>query len=247
MTAELNRLLEEDILEPVDTTTTSIEWASPIVIATKSNGSIRICGDFRVTINPHVQIDNYPLPHFEDITAKLSGGKYFTKIDLKDAYLQLKVHPDSRKYLVIITQRGYFAYKRLPFGVSFAPALFQRTMDQILSGIDGVACYLDDILITAPNLTLHMLRLKEVLHRLKAAGLKTQMSKCDWLRRSVTYLGHKIDYEGLHPTEEHINAIKNMPAPKNTTELRSFLGSITYYGRFIQNLHIKCIPLYRDF
>ena len=122
--------------------------------------------DFRVTINQYVQIDDYPLPRFEDIMAKLTGGIHFSRIDLKDAYLQLQVHPDSRKYLTIATHRGYFSYKRLLFGISFAPSLFQRTMDQILSGLDGVVIYLDDILITAPDPELHLQRLKQVLQRL---------------------------------------------------------------------------------
>nr|XP_022910195.1 uncharacterized protein K02A2.6-like [Onthophagus taurus] len=243
--AELQRLVKEGVLEPVDTTNQSISWASPIVVVMKSNGKVRLCADFKVTINRFVQMDDYPLPRFEDITAKLSGGKYFSKIDLKDAYLQMEVHPESRKYLVVATHKGYFAYKRLPFGISFAPALFQRTMDQILSGIDGVVCYLDDILITAPNMMLHLRRLREVLRRLQAAGIRTQRSKCDWLMNGVTYLGHRIDDKGLHPTENHVEAIRNMPIPQNTTQLRSFLGAITYYGRFIENLHVKCVPLHR--
>ncbi|XP_031348472.1 uncharacterized protein K02A2.6-like [Photinus pyralis] len=236
--AELNRLVVEGVLEPVDTTVTPISWASSIVVALKSNGKLRICADFKVTINKHVQIDDYPLPRFEDITSKLSRGKYFSKIDLKDAYLQMEVHPDCRKYLVISKPKGYFAYKRLPFGISFAPSLFQRTMDQILSGLEGVVCFLDDIMITAPNVSTHMDRLKMVLRRLQAAGIKTQKSKCDWLKNSITYLGHRIDENGLHPTEDRIEAIKKMPLPINTTQLRSFLGTITYYGRFIENFHV---------
>ncbi|XP_063370250.1 uncharacterized protein K02A2.6-like [Cydia amplana] len=243
--SELQRLVQEEVIEPVDTMSTPIEWASPIVIAIKANGSIRICADFKVTINQHVQTDDYPLPRFEEITSKLSGGQLFTKIDLKDAYLQLMIHPESRKYLTISTHKGYFRYKRLPFGISFAPAVFQRTMHQILSGIDGVVCYLDDILITAHNLEEHLTRVKTVLKRLQDAGVKSQVNKCAWLQESVTFLGHKIDASGLHPTEERINAIKNMPIPANTTELRALLGSLTYYGRFIDSLHMRCAPLYR--
>ncbi|XP_059059126.1 uncharacterized protein K02A2.6-like [Achroia grisella] len=224
---------------------TPIEWASPIVIAIKSNGNVRICADFKVTINQHVQVDDYPLPRFEEITSKLAGGQLFTKIDLKDAYLQLLVHPDSRKYLTISTHKGYFQYKRLPFGISFAPAVFQRTMHQILSGLDGVVCYLDDILITAENRHEHIKRVRTVLQRLQEAGIKSQITKCFWLQESVTFLGHKIDKNGLHPTSERVEAIKKMPTPMNVAELRSFLGSITYYGRFIDNLHVRCAPLYR--
>ena len=243
--AELKRLQTEDILEPIDFVVNVIEWATPIVIAIKSNGNVRICGDFRVTINPHVQRDDYPLPRFEDIMSKLSGGQQFTKIDLRDAYLQLSVHPESRKYLVIATHKGYFAYKRLPFGISFAPSLFQRTMDQILNGIEGTVCYLDDILITAPTRQQHLERVQQVLQRLYEAGIKTHTSKCAWLQDSTVFLGHRIDKEGLHPTNEHIKAIQDMRTPTNTSELRSFLGSITYYGKFIPNLQVNCSPLHR--
>ncbi|XP_031328872.1 uncharacterized protein K02A2.6-like [Photinus pyralis] len=243
--AEIERLVNEGVLELVDTTITSISWASPIVVVVKSNGAVRLCGDFNVTINPYVQVDDYPLPTFEEITAKLCGGRKFSKIDLKDAYLQLQVHPDSRKYLVVATHKGYYAYKKLPFGVSFAPALFQRTMDQLLSGIEGVVCYLDDILVTAPTPELHLQRLKQVLERLEAVGIKTERRKCAWFQSSITYLGHVIDRFGIHPIADKIEAIQGMPAPQNTTELRSFLGSITYYGRFIPNLHAECALLHR--
>ncbi|KAG5870670.1 hypothetical protein JTB14_008038 [Gonioctena quinquepunctata] len=149
----------------------------------------------------------------------------------------MEVHSESRKYLVITIHKGYFTYRRLPIGICFAPSLFQRTMDRILPGIDGVICFLDDILITAPNLVLHAERLREVLRRLQASGMKTQKSKCEWFTKSVTYLGHE--------TEERIKAIKLMPIPQNNTQLHSFLGAITYYGGFIENLHVKCVPLHR--
>ena len=130
--AELDRLTSEGILEPVDPMVTPIEWASPIVIAMKTNGAVRICGDFKVTINLYIISDNYPLPRFEEIAAKLSNCRYFSVIDLKDAYLQLPVAEASQKYFVIATHKGYFRYTRLPFGVNFAPGLFQATMDKIL-------------------------------------------------------------------------------------------------------------------
>lgn len=243
--AELKRLQAEDVLEPVDMKTTNIEWATPVVIAVKSNGNVRICGDFRVTINPHVQRDDYPLPRFEDIMSKLNGGQEFTKIDLRDAYLQINVEQESRKYLIIATHQGYFAYKRLPFGISFAPAYFQRIMDQILSGINGTICYLDDILITAPTREEHLQRVQQVLQRLYEAGIRTHVSKCEWMQDSTVFLGHRIDRYGLHPTNAHIESIRDMRTPRNTTELRSFLGSITYYSKFIPNLQIKCSPLHR--
>ena len=131
--AELNRLVAGDILEPVDTTSTPIELASPIVCIPKQNGKMHICVDFKATINQYVFVDPHSFPRFEDIAAKLGGSEYFSKIDLTYAYLQMEVDKDSRKFMVIATHMGYNRYKRLPFGVSFAPAIFQKTMDKILA------------------------------------------------------------------------------------------------------------------
>uniref|UniRef100_A0A5S6Q766 RNA-directed DNA polymerase n=1 Tax=Trichuris muris TaxID=70415 RepID=A0A5S6Q766_TRIMR len=242
---ELNRLLKEDVLEQVDTATMPIEWASPIVCVVKPSGKIRICRDFKVTINPHVILDHHPLPRFEELITKLNGGTLFSVIDLKDAYLQMMVSPDSRKYLVIATHRGYFRYKRLPFGLSFAPALFQKTMEKILAGIDGVAVYIDDIIITGCNERQHMDRLHAVLRQLRKVGAHTCATKCKFMCKSVTYLGHRIDQEGIHPTQERVEAIKQMPMPSNVHELRSFLGAVNYYAKFVPDLQLHCVPLYR--
>ncbi|XP_029826983.2 uncharacterized protein LOC115312227 [Ixodes scapularis] len=137
-------LKEAGILTPVD----SSEFASPIVPVVKKNGDIRICGDYKSTINPCLEVDNYPLPRIEEMFATLAGGKFFSKLDLSKAYLQLEMHPAARKYLTINTQLGLFQVNRLPFGIASAPSIFQRTMDQVLQGLPQTTCYLDDILVT---------------------------------------------------------------------------------------------------
>ena len=121
---ELRRLVDKSIIEPVDTQSHPVEWASPIVCVRKASGAIRICGDFKATLNPCIYVDPHPLPRFEDLMSKITGSKHFTKIDLSEAYLQMEVDEQSRKYFVIATHIGYFQYKRLPFGVNFAPAYF---------------------------------------------------------------------------------------------------------------------------
>ena len=241
---EIERLIKEDILEAVDTTVTPIEWASPIVCVPKPNGKIRLCVDFKATINQHVYVDPHPLPRFEDIVSKLGGSEYFSKIDLKDAFLQMEVDVPSRKYLVVATHMGYFRYKRLPFGVCFAPAVFQKTMDTILAGIPKTAAYIDDIVVAGQSKEEHLELLRTVFTRLKQANIRAKLSKCEFLKTEVTYLGYRIDRQGIHPTEEHIEALRNMPAPSNKKELRSFLGAINYYSRFIPNLQPMCAPLH---
>lgn len=117
--AELEKLEKEGIITKVDWS----EWATPIVPVPKSNGSVRICGDFKVTINPELKVDHYPLPRIEDVFANLSAGEKFTKIDLRQAYLQLEMEEESKKYLTINTHKGLFRYNRLLFGVASAPAI----------------------------------------------------------------------------------------------------------------------------
>ena len=175
---ELQRLQNEGILEPVETA----EWAAPIVAVLKRDKSaIRICGDFSVTVNPVSKLDRYPIPKSEDLFAKLAKGKQFSKLDLSHAYQQIPLEVESRKYVVINTHRGLFQYTRLPFGISSATGIFQRVMESLLQGIDGVVVYLDDILVTGSSEEVHLRALEEVLRRLERAGLKVKQSKCAFM------------------------------------------------------------------
>ncbi len=157
--AEINRLLELGVISPV----TCSDWATPIVPVVKKNGDVRICGDFKVTVNPALCVERYPIPRIEDLFASLAGGQRFTKLDLSNAYLQVPVTESSRKCLTITTSKGLFCYNRLPFGIASAPAIFQRAMDQILQGLSNVHCYLDDILVNFNNIctggSLHCLQI----------------------------------------------------------------------------------------
>ena len=118
------------------------KWAAPIVPVLKQDGSVRICGDFKVTINQVSQIDSYTLPRVEKLFSKLSGGNYFSKLDLSQAYLQVQIDEDSRQYVTINTYKGLFRYNRLPFGVAAAPTIFQRCMESLLQSCQGVSVYL---------------------------------------------------------------------------------------------------------
>lgn len=191
---ELDRLEKEGILNKVDHS----DWAAPIVPVPKKNGQLRICGDYKVTINPVIDVDKYPLPRPEDMLAALAGGEKFTKLDLTNAYLQMVLDPECRKFVTINTHRGLYEYTRLPFGISSAPAQFQKTMDIILQGLPKVLCYIDDILVTGKDDDDHYANLENVLKRLKEYGLKLKREKCAFLRESIEYLGHKIDSKGDH-------------------------------------------------
>ena len=171
---ELDRLVEQGILIKVDYS----DWAAPIVPVPKSDGAVRICGDYKVTINPSLQVDQYPLPRPSDLFTCLTGGKLFTKLDLTAAYQQMLLDEPSSRLVTINTTKGLFRYSRLPFGVASAPAVFQKTMETILQGMPHVICYLDDILITGCTEAEHANNLEEVLSRLQAHGVRLKREKC---------------------------------------------------------------------
>ena len=164
--------------------------------------------------------------------------------NLSHAYLQVQLDEASRDYVTINTHKGLFRYCRLLFGVSSAPAIFQRIMETLLYGIPGVCVYLDDILITGRTEEEHLEHLTETLRRLKEAGMRLKPAKCQYLLPSVEYLGHTISETGLQTAESKVDAIVNAPAPMNVTELRSFLGLVNYYGKFLPNLATLLSPLY---
>ena len=148
------------------------DWASPIVAVMKPNGKYQICGDFKVTVNQALMVNQYPLPNAEDLFTTLAGGKKFTKLDLSQAYLQLQLEPESQKYCTINTHQGLYHFNRLPFGISSAPAIFQKIMDTILQGIPRTLCYIDDILVTGANDEEHLKNLAEVFERLHKYGIR---------------------------------------------------------------------------
>ena len=239
MERELDRLEEAGVIEKV----THCEWAAPVVVVPKKNGTVRLCGDYKVSINQALMVDQYPLPKPSDLFAALSGGKWFTKLDLAQAYTQMELDEVSRQFVAINTHRGLYRYTRLPFGIASAPAIFQRAMDTILQGMSGVLCYIDDTLIVGKNKEEHLATLEEVLKRLQNEGLRVNKEKCCFLTTSVQYLGHRIDANGIHATGEKLDAVLMAPVPSSVPQLRSFLGMINYYSKFIPNLATLLNPL----
>ena len=134
--AELDKMEKAGVLEKISHS----EWAAPIVTVPKKDGTYRICGDYKVTVNSALDVDQYPLPNPTDLFASLAGGQKFSKLDLSRAYQQLLLDDDSKNFTTINTHQGMYRYTRLPFGIASAPAIFQRTMDSILQGIPNVIC-----------------------------------------------------------------------------------------------------------
>lgn len=238
MSDALDQLVAQDVLAPVKTA----EWATPVVPVVKGDGSIRVCGDFRMTVNAATLMERYPLPRVDDIFAKLNGGEVFTTLDLRQAYNQLPLDEEAKKMTVLNTHKGLFCFNRLPFGVSSAPAIFQRRMDGLLGDIPGVQVYLDDIIIAEKRNDLS--RLKQVLQRLREYGLRLHKGKCKFRQDEVTFLGHRIDAKGLRPKDDNMKAVIEAPTPTSVSELKAFLGLVNYYGKFLPNLATVLAPLY---
>ena len=166
-------------------------------------------------------------------------------LDLSQAYQQLPLDEESKNYVIINTHKGLFRYTRLPFGISSAPGIFQRVIESVLQGIDGVVIYLDDILITGPMEKDHLKSLDEVLKHLDKAGLRVKMKKYEFMKPEVDYLRHKIDKTGLHPLPDKVKAIQDAPTPLSVHELKLYLGLLTYYNKFLPKLLSTLFPLYR--
>ena len=196
---ELKRLEAAGIIEPV----THSDWAAPVVPVVKGDGSIRLCGDYKLTVNRVASLEKYPLPRIEDLISSLGKGKVFTKLDLANAYLQIELEQESKKYVTISTHKGLFQYNRLPFGVASAPAIFQHTMESILQGIPAVLVYLDDILVAGSSESEHLQLLEMVMAKLENAGIRLRRSKCLFMLPSIQYLGHHISAEGICPAEDN--------------------------------------------
>ena len=236
---EYDRLEREGIVEKVEFS----NWATPMVHIPKTDHSTRSCGDYAITVNPQLHVPHYPIPLPEEVFHKLRGGKLFSKLDLKNAYQQLLIDDESLPYVTINTHRGLYRYKRLPFGIASSPAIFQKTIDMILQGLDNVAAVQDDILVTGSNDIEHLKNFERVLQRLKEYGLRLKLEKCRFMQKSVVYLGCVISAEGISPTSEKVEALKQAPRPENVTQLRSFLGMVNYHGKWIQNLSTMVHPL----
>lgn len=240
MDDEIDRMCDEGILTPVE----SSSWATPLVPIIKADGKLRLCSDYKSSVNRYIKEDLYPLPRIEEIFAKLHNGEHFTKLDLCQAYNQFEVTKESREILAWSTHKGIFLMNRLPFGVRIASGRFQKHIEQLFQGMDNVVVYQDDILCTGPNKQQHLETLEKVLQRLENAGLTVKPSKCEFFKESVNYLGHKISKEGLRKSEARVESILKAPPPKNLTECRALLGMCNFYHKFLPNASEILRPIY---
>ena len=236
---ELERMKELDIIEEV---TEPTDWVSPMVPVPKANGDVRICVDLR-KLNQAVIREKYIIPTFDDIIHQLRGSTIFSKLDAQSGFWQLPLDPETAKLTTFITPYGRFYMKRVPFGISSAPEIFMRVVSEILQGIEGVICYFDDILCYSKTKEEHENLLAQVHKRLEEASLQLNAAKCEYRKSEITFLGHVIDANGCKPDPRKVEAIKDMSEPKDTTELRRYLGMVNYLCRYIPHLSTVSKPL----
>ncbi|PIO68609.1 reverse transcriptase, partial [Teladorsagia circumcincta] len=239
ISTEIDRLVSTHVLTPIDHS----EWAAPIVAVQKKNGTIRLCADYSTGLNDALEQHQHPLPTPDDIFTKLNGGRYFSQLDLAEAYLQVEVDDDSKQLLTINTHQGLYRFNRLPFGVKPAPGIFQQCIDALIAGLDGTAAYLDDILVTGRTIDEHNTRLDAVFQRIQDYGFRVRLEKCSFLQTQIKYLGFVINAQGRRPDPDKVKAIQKMPAPNDVSQLRTFLGLINFYGNFVKDLHNLRAPL----
>ena len=237
--SEIKKLLMNDIIEEID----SSPYVSPIVVVPKPDGEIRLCVDYK-RINQHIVVDQHPLPTADEIFAQLSGAKYFSKLDLRAAYHQLRIREDSRDLTAFTSHVGLFRYKRLPFGLANAPSAYMKVIFNILRDCANTVSYLDDILVFGATVEEHDECLQRTLGKLSEHGMTLNNKKCVYKQTSVQFLGRIIGQEGISPRPSTIEAIMDAPVPHDKPSLRSFLGLVNFYRNFIPNASLISSSLY---
>ena len=224
------------------------KWASPIVVVPKKSApreppKRRLCVDFRKVneLQQEVitagktkgQISIHSLPKIDEMYAKLKGTKVFSTIDLRSGYHHIALGKSSRAKTAFVTSFGKYKFLMVPFGLAQAPAYFQLLMNKVLHGLDFAMTYLDDIIIISKNELQLLEHLETVFSCLREAGLEMKLSKCDFFKKEIYYLGHLISTEGISPLPNKLDCIQHMQAPKNMKEIKQFLGLTGYYRKFV--------------
>ena len=219
-------------------------YASPILLIRKSSGEMRMCVDYRA-LNKLTVKDHYPIPRIDDLIDRMAGKKYFTTLDLHSGYHQVPVARDSRPKTAFVTPDGHYQFKRMPFGLCNAPAVFQRLMYRVLENVPNEVAmtYLDDTIVPSRTFEEGLANLRKVFDALRAANLTLKLGKCHFLKSSVEYLGFTLSEKGVAPGKRVLNAIRDFPAPTNVTGVRSFLGTANFCRRFVKGYAIIAKPL----
>ena len=236
---ELERMEKMGVITKVNGPT---DWCAGMVVVPKPAGGVRICVDL-TKLNKSVRRERHILPAVNHILAQISGAKVFTKLDANAGFWQVKLSKESARLTTFITPFGRFCFNRLPFGITSAPEHFQKRMSDILAGLEGVVCMIDDILIHGSTQEEHDQRLAAVLERLRKAKVTLNLAKCEFSKSRVKFLGQILDGSGVQPDPEKVEAILAMKPLTSIAEVRRFLGMINQLSKFTPHLAAKAKPL----
>lgn len=222
----------------------SSPFASPVLLVKKKTGEWRLCVDFR-RLNAHTIKNKFPLPIIEELFEELLGAKWFTTLDLRSGFHQILVATEDQCKTAFQTHLGHYEYKVMPYGLTGAPATFQAVMNHILKPLlrKCVVVFIDDILIYSKSLEEHVEHVKMVFDILREHQFKVRLSKCSFSQQELAYLGHVLSSAGVATDPSKLSIVENWPVPLSVRELRSFLGMVGYYRRFVKNFGLIAKPL----
>ena len=235
---EIEELKEQGIIVPSES-----EWAAPIVLVGKKDGSLRLCVDYR-RLNSLSKADAYPMPRIEELIDGLGKAKYLSTLDLAKGYWQVPVAVEDQPKTAFTTPFGLFEFKRMPFGLKGAPATFQRMMDMLLTGLgEYSSAYIDDIIVFSGTWEEHLQHITVILQRLKKAGLTAKPGKCQFGMAECSYLGYRVGNGHVKVERSKVEAVSAFPVPKTKKDVRSFLGLTGYYRKFMPQYATIATPL----
>ena len=236
---QVEELLEQGYLRP-----STSPYASPVLFVKKKGGELRMCVDYRA-LNEITIKNRYPLPRIDEIFDQLKTAKYFTKIDLRSGYWQIRVAEKDVQKTAFRTRYGHYEFLVMPFGLTNAPATFQNLMNDVLRPYldQFVVVYLDDILVYSNTWDEHVAHLRQVLSRLRENALYAKKSKCDFAKSQVEYLGHVVGGGSLRVDPAKIEVVRQWPTPTCVRDVQSFLGFANYYRKFVKDYAREATPL----